>query len=170
MPESISPYGFNQAPSPFPIKTEVEYKRTEGDDEITELYRTHIQRKQNTLNWKYRSQVVDSAIRLLGTRKVSTFIGAQLRNPYLYGPALSFLDDSLAFAMGSGHRTMSLRNWSAIMDVDPAKKPIDVRRKLRLAPSPKDLMVEDLISQWISKENGFEDMLRTLYLMFGRKR
>lgn len=168
MPELISPNGFVVGAGGV-VDPKQEYKRYDGDEEITELYRKHVQRKQNTMTWEYRSKVVEAAMRLFGIN-FQRFITAQLRNPYLHGIAFDFLSDSIAYATSTGHRRLSLSNWSALIETDPDKKPIDVRRKLKAVPSLKGLTTEQLLSLWCSHQGGFEDLLRTLYLMFGRKR
>lgn len=167
MPREISPHGFVVSAGDS-LATDNEYKRFSGSEEIAELYRTHIQRKQNTLTWDFRSKVVSAAMLMLG-RNLRSFIHAQLRNPYLHGVAFDFMDDTLQFIL-TGHRAVSLHNWSALLEEEPAKKAIDTRRTFKARVPDELAPMEEVISYWCSQEGGFEDLLRTLYLMFGKKR
>lgn len=167
MPELISPRGFHIAPTA--ISENFEYSRNKGDDDLTDLYRELLSHRNDTMIWEFRKQVVDHAMRLLGSRNLGVFVNAQMKNPYLYGVSLNFLNDSLYFALGNGQRRVSLRNWSGIMEVEPPKKPIDRHRKIDMANKASDITTDVLVSWWLSHDGGFEDFLRSLYLMFGKK-
>lgn len=166
MSKEISPHGFVLSAGSIIVADE-EYKRFSGNEDIAELYRAHIQRRQNTLTWDFRSKVVSAAMKLMG-RNLYTFINVQLQNPYLHGVAFDFMDDTLHYIL-TGHRALSLHNWSALLEEEPSKKSIDKRRTFKTRLPVELAPMEEAISIWCSHEGGLEDLLRTLYLMFGKK-
>lgn len=171
MPKQVTPHGFVMADNGVLRRSGSDYKRTDGDDQITDLYYTLIQRNHQALDWDYRSQVIDAAIRLIGDN-FAVFNLVQKDNPYLYGMNVGFYDDTVSF-ITYGHRKMSLRNWSALLSAEPAKDTAALKNPKR---EDKFIVVgdkartTDVVSRWCSRDEGFDDMVRSLFLMFGRKR
>lgn len=142
-----------------------------GDEEIDQLYMTYLKGRVNHQGWRYRRQVISVAARLL--RNFGQFLNQQSDNPYLYGFNYDFLLDTLKF-IETGHRSMSVETWEGLlMENQPPNKDFKARPNFSVSQSPLSVIgskTEDVISRWCAQPKGFEDMLKTLTVMFGKAR
>lgn len=122
----------------------------------------------NTVGFGYYREVFPIAMELFGN--FSAFVQTQKNNPFLYGYNYEFLLDTLKF-IHSGHRKVSIHNWKPILAewVEPhsdyklrARETIPVEFK----PLVK-LTSSEIVAKWCSHPNGLEDMVMTMWLMFG---
>lgn len=136
-----------------------------GDETISELFRIYETGAQDTANLTFRLRVLDSAVRLFGD--FHEWMTLQRNNPNLLGYNLEFLRDTLRYIL-TGHRDMSPLIWLDLV----AEKSIHTTQAHHLTLSelapPKDLDTTKLIQLWCSRKGGFEDLLQSLFLLFGK--
>lgn len=88
-------------------------------------------------------------------------------NRAVHGYALDFLLDTINF-IHTGRREYSLSTWESLIEKDPAIIPLDVNSRGDLF---KDIVIpntEDLLTTWLSHENGVADMFHTAHILFGK--
>ncbi len=140
-----------------------------GDASVQTLYELLDQRNCPTDNWKFRKMVLDCALRLFGD--FATWLKDQQQNPTLVGYSQEFLRDTLTFIHG-GDRLMSVVSWTDLLaEAGLQGKAIPVSA---LNPSQAELgrgeTTIQIVQAWATRPNGVEDMLQTLYLLFGQSR
>ena len=143
------------------------YDRRDGDEEVIKLYTDHVRQHQPTNTWEFRKQVIACAIRLFGG--IQRWADIQLLNKHLHGTNYAFFLDTINF-INTGKRQVSVQNWLDLLEVKPDAD--EEFRTREIDPSVKDFMsakrfTPEVISMWCGHENGFEDLLSSLYCMFG---
>lgn len=138
-----------------------------GDITVTTLYQFLLDRTVNTVSWDYRKRVLATAMRMFGD--FDQWLKDQRNNPQLVGFNFDFLVDTLQF-IRTGNRQMAVANWLEIVgeSVMHSNSPNHLPGSgLSLDQSET---TNALIQQWCSWPNGIEDLLCTLYVLFGPAR
>ena len=169
----MSDLGFRVFPSGFAVHDHV-FHQTQlvaGDAEITNLYNIWHADKGRPDDFNYFLKVVKAAKRLLGADL--NWLLAQIYNPNLDTYRVEFVTDTVIY-LTTGRRSKTLMTWRTLCGGEPASvaKSISLRghpinRQIVL---PKDILFSQpagIISVWLSKKDGFADLIESLYLMFG---
>lgn len=166
MVKLLHPRGFVTLPAGVTAPGRDVYSRSDGDEEITELFYEHIQRRVNTMAWHHRGHVIRAAVRLFGD--FETWVGMQVTNRYLHGYNYAFFLDTLRYLQGE-RREMSVNNWLDLCTLRPDECDEPRTRTLpdSLIMNTRYSKTENILSVWCSYEGGFEDLLYSLYTMFG---
>lgn len=143
---------------------------SQGDESVELLYRTLIDRTTNTNGWPFWQSVLINACRLFGD--IRDWFQDQASNPNLVGYNRRFLADTLDF-IERGTRELPLSTWSDLLQEGGIghhahaipQRMVDT--KVLLLSSDDSLR---MLQKWISQHNGFEDMLVTMHLLFGKAR
>lgn len=142
--------------------------RVPGDEEVITLYTLYMNQNVNTDSWSYRKRVLIAARRLF--KNFHTFAGMQVKNEYLYGMNYDFLQDTYNFIL-EGKRKTHPTNWMGLFIEHPEPRPQDIPARFSKHTPHKVLSVyltvEDILAAWCARPNGFEDMVCTLYVLFG---
>lgn len=137
-----------------------------GDQTVTQLYTMYASGNIDSRPFDVRARVLDCALRLFGD--FDEWMIAQRNNPQIGGSNLEFLRDTLNF-IATGQRNMNPLTWFELL----AEKADDVHQH-HLTHSdlalPKKLTTEQVIQLWCSHQNGWEDLLLTLFVLFGTPR
>ncbi len=140
--------------------------QSKGDLAVNLLYETLVDRRYNHNRFAFQAQVIDVALRLFGD--FSVWIDAQMHNPQIVGHNRAFLEDTLKFIAGSD-RELRIENWIELVSSDEANIHLADLRVPQIAPrlqqSPSTVVA---IQKWCSRPEGLEDLLGTMYLLFGR--
>jgi hypothetical protein len=141
------------------------------DRDIEAIYRSYINREVDFNDWNFRLNMFEECFRLFGANFEEWVLYQINKNTLIYDHSLDFLLDTLNFIIGQP-RKVSIFVWRELMLTDPENKSnieISNRKINRL----KDLypkiptQTSDIIQLWCSQEDGFEDMLTTMFLLFG---
>lgn len=151
------------------VQTGPTHETREGDREITRLYEASTQPHNQSATWTFRRQVIAAAKRLLGTDRPNWFL-TQDGNPLVQAYNYQFILDTLRF-IGTGRRRISIYAWPDLLSNHPDQGLDDISERNDIAQQFRelgvDLQVESLIQLWCQHRGGFDDMLCTLYLLFG---
>lgn len=161
----VSPRGF--AYFQRSTQVSVDAKTEVSDPEITHLYRMLKNRDVKSHVWTYRKRVIENAVRLL--KPFHLWATLQYNCPYLYGRNIEFLTDTLDY-LRTGKRKLTVRSWLELVEEFPPAAGAFHGRKIDFTKFPTlegGVSVENIITLWCSRPGGFEDMLFTLYLMYG---
>lgn len=141
------------------------------DRDIEALYSAFVNNEVDFNNWDYRSNVLEEAFRLFGANFEEWVLYQINKNTLVYDHALEFLLDTLNFINGS-ERKVSTFVWRELLLTEPEQKSyveINNRRinKLRDLFPKIPLTTAQVIKNWCSQENGFEDLIISLFIFFG---
>ena len=149
--------------------------RTLCDDTIGSiaavLYNRYVNRTENTNCWEFRQKAIDNAIRAFGD--IKQWLNLQQFNTHLCDIAFDFIHDTVRY-INTGERTVSTHTAGALIQAAVNNRVIGggytgrVVRQVILADALK-VKPENLIQTWLSYEGGFEDMLCTMYILFGKR-
>lgn len=159
---AIYPRGFSLV-----SKTLTEPKSVDGDAEVTRLYHTLHQKKESEIDWVFKRSVFIAATRLIGDN-FGAWVKLQESNRYLDSKSIRFIADTIKF-ITEGRREVTNINWLPILNNDP--KPISIHgREYALSSAHIKAANEigfDFITAWCKQTGGFNDLLITLYAMYG---
>lgn len=157
----VYPLGFRT-----PLKGEQVRTETTVDPQWVELRKRVHSNQVNVMCMTYRLAVIRRARELLGD--FGEFLTAQDQNPKISKHGYGLLKDTLQF-ITTGRRSVSLATWETLLreewrsgayaDLGAAKRTETLVSSL---PRPDRYMVD-----WLKHENGFNDMLCTVNLLFG---
>lgn len=140
----------------------------QGHRNVDQLVNLLFAGRVNTQGFSYYREVFPIAMELFGD--FPRFLATQKNNPFLYGYNYEFLLDTLKFIL-TGCRKVSIHNWRPLL-AEWAEPHSDHKQRAssgQLAEF-KALMGRpgaEIVAQWCSYPNGFEDMVMTMWLMFG---
>lgn len=157
-----SPNGFRS-----PLYNE-EKREPEADPLVLKEWQTLITGHRGEANtWEFRRKSINHAIDLL--RHLPDWLHAQEDNPRMTPHMRAFLEDTIQY-INVGRRRMSIiaRSGCLFHEQDAAKRPKYIRS--RHAPRLKDMLNvdgKDYMYHWLKHDNGFDDMLATVNVLFG---
>lgn len=142
---------------------------SEGDSTVVTLYELYVNRLVNTTQWQYRKRVLEAALRLFG--RFDNWLYVQSDNAQVRGYNIEYILDTLNF-IRTGRRELSNETWIELLHEQD-----DVQQGSLDAPGPKSFFAlqagEDtsqLLQRWCSHPNGFQDLVCTLHVLFGKSR
>lgn len=141
----------------------------EGDPEVVQLFERYTGPEARSTDWEFRKQVIKAAIRLLGGS--GNWFVKQDINPMVQDYNYQFLADTLKF-IATGRRDIHVVAWQDLLTHAPNQplKTLEGRHELgdRIREFGHVVSVEALIQKWCSQPNGFDDLMFSMHLMFGR--
>ncbi len=144
------------------------FAQREGDPELRELWKRYTSHNARSETWKFRKEVLKVAKRLLGAEP--NWFQAQDKNPYLVAYNYEFVQDTLRY-ITTGYRRISIYSWDALVSYNskPALDAIVGRKGIGdyVKRHQVDQSLVILIQQWVSHPGGFDDLIRSLNIMFG---
>lgn len=160
-----------------PVKVS-SYKKANGVNDfnhaVEELYGSYIREDATSTGFEFRERVLKVALAAFGTGSFTGWFLAQLESPFVGSMQRDFLDDCLRF-LNKGQRELCLENWAALLvisnadegDMRPSQFASDYLGLARHGQVAASLSVPDMVQEWCSRPNGFQDLLGTLHILFG---
>lgn len=142
---------------------------SDGDESIELLYKVYVDRSAHTKSWSFYKNVLQNALRLLGDPE--TWFTSQLANASLVGYNRQFLLDTLKY-IETGARELPVESWYDLVgESSPRQRTLFAESGERYAamvlPTASESSLR-FLQQWIGRRYGFEDLLLTLHLLFGK--
>lgn len=143
---------------------------SQGDESVELLYKVFIDQSTNTRSWPFYRSVLLNAQRLFGDLQL--WFQDQESNPNIVGYNRQFLTDTLNF-IECGKRELSVHSWADLVSKGGLNHHAHAVPQ-RLTDNRATLLSSDsslvLLQKWVAQPNGFEDLLTTLHLLFGKVR
>lgn len=141
----------------------------QGYRDVDQLVDLLFTGRVNTQGFSYYREAFPIAMKLFGD--FNGFLAAQKNNPFLYGYNYEFLLDTLKFIL-TGCRKVSIHNWKPLLAewAEPHSEYKQRASSGQLGDVFKALRGRhgaEIVAYWCSHPNGFEDMVMTMWLMFG---
>jgi hypothetical protein len=156
--------------------------RSKGKDEsphasntlIDQLWAESTGGKSYTSSFAFRERILKAALSAFGTSNFHEWVKLQVTNPYATNMHNKFINETLSF-IEKGYRTVNVNTWFSLIDIaDDVNKQavhdININKFFRTNANhnlQRPVSLEDALINWSSQEDGFNDMLTTLMILFG---
>lgn len=137
-----------------------------GDGSVALLYELYITRSVNTDTWSYRRRVLDCALRLFGD--FDSWVADQSKNPHVVGYNSEFIYDTLRFLEGEPRR-LPVQSWLELIAERDSEKPLEFLNPHVLTAMRTESTVQ-ILQKWCQRPSGFDDLICSLHVLFGRAR
>lgn len=165
---SIFPRGFEIIePGADANDTRTVVVRTDEDAEITQLYHQYVHKNPGYNTWEFRMKVIRAAKRLIG-KSLAVWLARHSKSGYILTNARKFIDDTLRY-LDTGVRTVSPINWLELLDDKPTAEAGKIHGPdLHMLRGDNSISPNShYVTLWLRQPNGFEDLLISLYVMYG---
>ena len=168
------------------------FERLSGTDDqhpyngvVQQLYKEYSANTNVVLTMEFRERLLRAAVAAFGTHSFWIWYENQFRSPMVEATHLEFIDDTLNFIM-CGSRQYHHSVWLRLLENDTVSRENlivqshgSVRATQKAAdyfgltpnkPGPDNhtAMLVKTIQLWVSHDTGFDDLMRTLHLLFGQ--
>ena len=144
---------------------------------IEGLYSDYVRNNINTEIFEFRKKVLEAAMGAFGTDSFLVWYLSQFSSPAASDLHNRFLSDTIKY-ISCGARDMSLETWQSLLIItdegnnigsipEKTKEFFGVYNNGDLSRADSNTSLVDVIQKWCSKENGLEDLLGTLHILFG---
>lgn len=143
---------------------------------ITELYDNYSANRRLMDDMDFRERLLRAAFEAFGTPMVAKWIMLQQNTDVVTALHMRFLIDTFEFIVTGNERYMQPTSWIDLIEhsesahtvkVDAASY-LKLKNKLNGYREIPSSFVE-LIATWTRRKNGFEDLLVSLFVIFGRR-
>lgn len=142
----------------------------EWQGRLRALYERTLTQGENLATWEYKHEVIAVARQLILNSPFKELpLGAVLARPISDRfNHQAFLEDTLWFVRHSDTRKMSINNWDKVLTFEdlgsktPTHREMDKYVTAVLSPRRN----EALLAEWLSKPNGYVDLVLTMKILF----
>jgi len=142
---------------------------SKGDVSVKMLYGIYTARTNGSHSWKYQSMVLQSAHRLFGN--FIDWVARHQEDRNIAGYNAKFLAETLNFIQQDTPRSMSAIVWKDVMEnYNSSYYSVSVDANMKANRyHTKSEETSRILTKWVTKRNGFDDLVTTLYVLFGSK-
>lgn len=137
--------------------------------QITELYLSYCASPEKLKDFDFREQIIKQAVAVFKGTTFYDWILLQSNKPTIGNLHREFIVQTLNYLLNDQAREIHLSQWIRLLETDIKAKlvPIEVSeiKTARIFP----LKTTELLSLWLSKPKGYEDLLLSLFAMFGSR-
>lgn len=141
---------------------------------IDQLWAETTGGKSYTTLFAFRERILKAALEAFGTENFYDWVKLQVTNPYATTAHNNFINETLNF-IATGQRTVNVNTWFSLIDIKDEvnnKSYHDIKlAKFFRTNSNHDLQrplsLENALIEWTKQEDGFNDLLSTLMVLFG---
>lgn len=144
-----------------------------SNTEIETLFAKAYNNEAGVKTMPFRERILKAALSAFGTESFYEWCELQINNPYFAALHRRFMNDTFRFIQ-TGEREININNWDRLVTVKKAD-PIDVKvpflykeyfKMDQVALFRRPFRVNGTIQSWVSQPGGFEDMIRSLRIIF----
>lgn len=144
-----------------------------SNDEIEMLHGKMIRGEAGIKTLEFRERILKAALSAFGTNSFYSWCELQLDNPYFSSRHKRFMNDTFRFIQ-TGEREVNINSWDSLVSVhrtvpNDAKTPFLMREYFKMnqvALFRRPFTVSNTVQSWVSQPGGFEDMIRSLRIIF----
>lgn len=142
--------------------------------EITELFKRFEADRNLMRNFEFRESIIVMASRLFGKAGLTAWIDNQARYAKLTYSHSGFLLDTLLY-LATGKRDMSVATWQTLVknssngENSESSRLAGVEQLVKQYGQKLEGTTTEIICQWVGYKGGHEDLLYTLWIIFGDK-
>jgi hypothetical protein len=148
-----------------------------GNAQIEQLFVSYTKGIESVLDFDFCEKILKAAKAAFGTDHFASWYRAQFLSPGISDMHIRFLDDTLQF-IRTGRRSVHINTWDAMVDIaegGQSKTPLSAEA---LSFFGGDLLKNDTIYRdelnqvlhdWVTCTNGYDDLMATLHILFAPK-
>ncbi len=144
-----------------------------SNEEIETLYTKSYKNEAGVRTMEFRERILKAALTAFGTKSFYEWCELQLGNPYFTNMHKRFLNDTFQFIQ-TGQRDLNISNWDKLVmakqaDAVDQKTPYLFREYFKMnqvALFRRTFATSGTVQSWVSQPGGFEDMVRSLRIIF----
>lgn len=148
----------------------------EPNKAIEYLFYNNLANSLKTESLAYKRKIIEVALTAFGTSNFLNWFYNQFKSRYLSTTHFEFLLDTLHF-ISTGNRKFNLEAWDSIISKDEivyTKEHQDTKvvdeffgiSSAGVVRTTKNYLVKDVLKLWVSRHNGFNDLLYTINILF----
>ncbi len=126
-------------------------------------------------DFNFREKILKAAFSSFGTDNIYQWVVLQSSKPTMSDLHKTFIMETLHYLLTDSPRSIHLTSWIRLLEADdrPNSVAIDTtqyfqKEATNFSTSPKlPTSMIDLVQIWVGKEGGYEDLLVTLFTIFG---
>lgn len=143
---------------------------------VVEIFNRWSARPVSIKNFEFRERILKTFFQCFGSRRFREWLAVQLESGQMSGLHQKFLLETLEFALTGKRRKIECIQWVNLLEAGPVTMSIRVnpdefyQTKKELHNDvriPMDLT--EILLPWLTQNGGFEDVLITLYVIFGSR-
>lgn len=141
--------------------------RSNGDPDVNKLFDDLMQHREPVHSWEFRRRALLVAMNMFN--EFYRWAMEQQNNADISGYNYDFLLDTLGYINTGKRGALTTVNWLSL--VDEEKQVSRSTHAFRAVPLPLGNFsnnAEEVVARWCSHPNGIEDMVVSLYVLFGR--
>jgi len=142
------------------------------NEEITKLFNRYLANPLALKDFDFRERLIKAAFSAFGTKSIADWIYLQSHQSSVSDLHKSFIVDTLKHIVTLEPRSMEAGQWIRIIEADDKtyNTIIDVRHFFSNSKGEKvPASLTDFINAWLRVPKGFEDMLISLFVIFGER-
>lgn len=141
--------------------------------EVDELYEEWS--KNNTLikTMEFREKIIKAAKNAFNNISIYNWLNIQKYANTVTSTHVNFISETIDFVLGSP-RSIQTSQWIRLLEVSEKAQSINLdidkyfnKNNIQNQVKFSSSLLTDFIVTWVSQPNGFEDMLLSLYVIFG---
>lgn len=144
-----------------------------SNEEIETLFTKSYKGEAGVRTMEFRKRILKAALGAFGTKSFYEWCELQMDNPYFSNMHKRFLNDTFRFIQ-TGEREINIMNWDRLVTAKKAdamdqKTPFEFKEYFKMdqvALFRRPFTVSGTIQSWVSQPGGFEDMVRSLRIIF----
>lgn len=143
---------------------------------VVELYKQWCANSALLRDFNFREQIITQAFISFGTTNFHSWLMLQNMQPTLSDLHKTYILETLDYLLVGTTRKIDNISWMRLLEADnrPNTVAIDIRKYFKqdtMNYSADDVtlpvLTREIIRVWVSKERGFEDLLLSLFIIFG---
>jgi hypothetical protein len=143
---------------------------------VHDLYKDWCGNSDLLKDFDFREKILKTAIESFGTYNFYDWLTLQSTKPTLSDLHKTYILDTLEYLMLDQPRKIDNTSWMRLLQADDRPNAVVIDVKQYFMSKPGSLATSDvrlpskmlsILKLWVSKERGFEDLLMTLYIIFG---
>lgn len=141
--------------------------------EVDDLYEEWS--KNNTLikTMEFRERIIKAAKNAFNNISIYNWLNIQKYANTVTSTHVNFISETIGFVLGSP-RSIQTSQWIRLLEVSEKAQSINLdidkyfnKNNIQNQVKFSSSLLTDFIVTWVSQPNGFEDMLLSLYVIFG---
>lgn len=144
--------------------------------DVTSLFNRWSANPDLIKEFDFRDEIIKVTMASFACPSFYRWLVLQKESPALSQLHRMFLIDLLESLIGSGQRLMEPVQWISLLETNTAEKTEEIKIEIesyfdQFGKSAQFLPSSfyDIVQLWLSRPQGFEDLLTTLYIIFGKR-
>jgi len=177
-----------QTPATDPLETARRVftadKRARGEDltsslEVQRLWRITLSNDKHSRSFEHKEDILRIALKVFGVSTLKTWLDAQKASGEYGDLHARWVDETLELIYERRSRTMAYHSWSRLLTTGGNAKPKEgvsavIKRVVDNAQGLNgqrvgDIEIRQLILDWVRQPGGIEDLMASLYVLFGSR-